>query len=235
MKKEMNDIVTFCKTKGFIYQGSEIYGGLANAWDYGQLGTLLKDNIKRLWEKEFVQKRKDMVMLDSSILMNKSVWEASGHVSSFSDPLMECKDCHTRHRADKLIEEALEKDSDFAVPNNWAGDKTSLEDLNEYKNNGYLSCPNCGGKNFGDVKRFNLMLETHQGVTQDNTSLVYLRPETAQGIFVNFQNVARTSRKKLPFGIAQSGKAFRNEITPRNFIFRTREFEQIEIEYFCMP
>ncbi len=231
----MSTLVTFAKTKGFVYQGSEIYGGLANSWDYGPLGILLKDNIKNLWTREFVQKRKDMVLLDAAIMMNPNVWVASGHVGSFSDPLMECKDCNTRHRADKLIEEALEKDAGFPVPTNWAGDKTALEDLNVYMKLGHIACPNCGKKNWGDVKRFNLMLSTHQGTTEDATALVYLRPETAQGIFVNFPNIARSSRKKIPFGVAQAGKAFRNEITPKNFIFRTREFEQIEIEYFCKP
>jgi glycyl-tRNA synthetase len=231
----MSTLVTFAKTKGFVYQGSEIYGGLANSWDYGPLGALLKENIKNLWIREFVQKRKDMVLLDAAIMMNPQTWVASGHVGSFSDPLMECRDCHTRHRADKLIEEALEKDANFPVPANWAGDKTPLEDLNTYNAGWHLVCPNCGKKNWWDVKRFNLMLSTHQGTTEDATALVYLRPETAQGIFVNFPNIARSSRKKIPFGVAQCGKAFRNEITPKNFIFRTREFEQIEIEYFCKP
>ena len=232
---EMSTLVTFAKTKGFVYPGSEIYGGLANSWDYGPLGSLLKENIKNLWIKNFVQKRKDMTLLDAAILMNPQVWVASGHVGSFSDPLMECKECHTRHRADKLIEEKLEKDANFPLPKNWAGDKTELQDLNAYIQEGHLSCPNCWAKNWGEVKRFNLMLSTHQGVTEDATALVYLRPETAQGIFVNFPNIARSSRKKIPFGVAQVGKAFRNEITPKNFIFRTREFEQIEIEYFCKP
>ncbi len=232
---EMSTLVTFARTKGFVYQGSEIYGGLANSWDYGPLGILLKDNIKNLWTREFVQKRKDMVMLDAAIMMNPNVWVASGHVGSFSDPLMECRDCNTRHRADKLVEEALEKDASFPVPANWAGDKTALEDLNNYMKLGHIACPNCGKKNWGDVKRFNLMLSTSQGTTEDATALVYLRPETAQGIFVNFPNIARSTRKKIPFGVAQAGKAFRNEITPKNFIFRTREFEQIEIEYFCKP
>lgn len=232
---DMQTLVTFAKTKGFVYQGSEIYGWLANSWDYGPLGILLKENIKNLWQKEFVQKRKDMVLLDAAIMMNPNVWVASGHVGSFSDPLMECKECHTRHRADKLIEEALEKDVSFPLPENWAGDKTSLDDLNAYIKLGHISCPNCGKKNWDDVKRFNLMLSTHQGTNEDASALVYLRPETAQGIFVNFPNIARSSRKKLPFGVAQCGKAFRNEITPKNFIFRTREFEQIEIEYFCQP
>lgn len=232
---DMQTLVTFAKAKGFVYQGSEIYGGLANSWDYGPLGILLKENIKNLWIKTFVQKRKDMVLLDAAILMNPNVWVASGHVGSFSDPLMECRGCNTRHRADKLIEEALEKDANFPVPNSWAGDKTSLDNLNDYMKLGHITCPNCGAKDWGDVKRFNLMLQTHQGTTEDALSLVYLRPETAQGIFVNFPNIARSSRKKIPFGVAQAGKAFRNEITPKNFIFRTREFEQIEIEYFCKP
>lgn len=256
MSLEMSTLVTFAKTKGFVYPGSDIYGGLANSWDYGPLGSVLKENIKNLWIKNFVQKRKDMVLLDAAILMNPQVWVASGHVGSFSDPLMECKDCNTRHRADKLIEDKLEKISShtesgyvklnseegewtkaapFVLPKNWAWDKTPLEDLNEYVKLGYIACPHCGAKNWGDVKRFNLMLSTHQWVTEDASALVYLRPETAQGIFVNFPNIARSSRKKIPFGVAQCGKAFRNEITPKNFIFRTREFEQIEIEYFCKP
>lgn len=196
---------------------------------------MLKENVKNAWIKRFVQERQDMVLLDSAILMNPQTWVASGHVSNFSDPLMECRDCHTRHRADKLIEEALEKDANFPLPNNWAGDKTEDADLNDYIKAGHIACPNCGSKNWTDIQKFNLLLKTHQGVTEDSSSLVYLRPETAQGIFVNFANIARTSRKKVPFGVAQAGKAFRNEITPRNFIFRTREFEQIEIEYFCKP
>ncbi len=232
---EMKQLVDLSKLKGFVYQGSEIYGGLANSWDYGPYGAMLKENIKNAWIKNFVQKRSDMVLLDAAILMNPNVWVASGHVSNFSDPLMECRDCHTRHRADKLVEEAIEKDAKFPVPENWAGDKTPNEDFNAYIQAGHIPCPNCGKKNWTDIQRFNLMLSTHQGVTEDSTSLVYLRPETAQGIFVNFTNVARSSRKKVPFGIAQCGKAFRNEITPKNFIFRTREFEQIEIEYFCEP
>lgn len=232
---DMKQLVDLSKLKGFVYQGSEIYGGLANSWDYGPYGAMLKENIKNAWIKTFVQKRSDMVLLDAAIMMNTNVWVASGHVSSFSDPLMECKDCHTRHRADKLVEEGIEKNPNFPVPNNWAGDKTPNEDFNAYVQVGHIACPNCGAKNWTDIQRFNLMLATHQGVTEDSSSLVYLRPETAQGIFVNFANVARSSRKKVPFGIAQCGKAFRNEITPKNFIFRTREFEQIEIEYFCEP
>ncbi len=174
-------------------------------------------------------------MLDSAIMMNPQVWVASGHVGSFSDPLMECRDCHTRHRADKLVEEGLERDAAFLIPANWSGDKTPLDDFNFYIKLGHIACPNCGATNWTDIQKFNLMLSTHQGTTEDSTSLVYLRPETAQGIFINFANIARSSRKKVPFGVAQYGKAFRNEITPQKFIFRTREFEQIEIEYFCEP
>lgn len=232
---EMKDLVELSKVRGFVYQGSEIYGGLANSWDYGPYGSMLKENIKNAWIREFVQKRPDMTLLDAAILMNPNVWVASGHVGGFSDPLMECKDCHTRHRADKLVEEGLEKNADFPTPSNWAGDKTPTEDFDAYISKGHIPCPNCGKKNWSGIQRFNLMLSTHQGVTEDSTSLVYLRPETAQGIFVNFANIARTSRKKVPFGVAQCGKAFRNEITPKNFIFRTREFEQIEIEFFCKP
>lgn len=231
----MKDLVELSKVRGFVYQGSEIYGGLANSWDYGPYGSILKENIKNAWIREFVQKRPDMTLLDAAILMNPQVWVASGHVGGFSDPLMECKDCHTRHRADKLVEEGLEKDANFPVPANWAGDKTPTPDFDAYIVKGHIACPNCGAKNWSGIQRFNLMLQTHQGVTEDSTSLVYLRPETAQGIFVNFANIARTSRKKVPFGVAQCGKAFRNEITPKNFIFRTREFEQIEIEFFCKP
>jgi len=233
--QDMKQIVELSKARGFVYQGSEIYGGLANSWDYGPYGSLLKENIKNLWIKTFVQERTDMVLLDAAIMMNPQVWVASGHVGSFSDPLMECKACHTRHRADKLVEEMLEADSNFPVPNNWSADKTPTEDFDAYISQGHIKCPNCGAKDWTGIQRFNMMLRTHQGVTEDSASLVYLRPETAQGVFVNFANVARTSRKKLPFGIAQPGKAFRNEITPKNFIFRTREFEQIEIEYFCRP
>lgn len=232
---EMSTLVTFAKTKGFVYQGSEIYGGLANSWDYGPLGALLKENIKNLWIKKFVQTRQNMVLLDSALMMNPNVWVASGHVGGFSDPLMECKDCHTRHRADKLVEEALEKNASFPVPTNWAGDKTPTEDFDAYVIKGHLVCPSCGKKNWTGIQRFNLMLSTHLGVTDDSTSLVYLRPETAQGMFVNFANIARSSRKKIPFGVAQVGKSFRNEITPKNFIFRTREFEQMEMEFFCKP
>jgi len=234
-KVESKDIVELCKARWFIYAGSEIYGWLANSWDYGPYWTLLKENIKNLWIKEFVQKRDDMMLLDAWILMNPQVWVASWHVWSFSDPLVECKDCHTRHRADKLIEAKIEANTNCVLPNNWAWDKTPNEDLNAYVRAWNLECPNCKSKNFTDVVRFNLMLKTQLWVNEDNSSLSYLRPETAQWIFVNFPNILRTSRRKLPFWVAQCGKAFRNEITPGNFIFRTREFEQIEIEYFCEP
>lgn len=231
----LQQIVELSKARGFVYQGSEIYGWLANSWDYGPYGSMLKENIKNLWIKEFVQKRDDMVLLDAAILMNPQTWVASGHVGSFSDPLIECKDCHTRHRADKLIEAKIEQDAKCAVPNNWAADKTPNEDINEYTKAGHLECPNCKSKNWAEVVRFNLMLKTQLWVNEDSAALSYLRPETAQGIFVDFPNILRTTRRKLPFGVAQCGKAFRNEITPGNFIFRTREFEQIEIEYFCEP
>lgn len=234
-KIEMKDIVELSKARWFVYPWSEIYGWLANSWDYGPYGSLLKENIKNLWIKEFVQKRDDMMLLDAWILMNPQVWVASGHVWSFSDPLVECKDCHTRHRADKLIEAKIESNPNCEVPNNWAWDKTPSEDLNAYAASWHLECPNCKSKNFADVVRFNLMLKTQLWVNEDNSSLSYLRPETAQWIFVDFPNILRTSRRKLPFWVAQCGKAFRNEITPGNFIFRTREFEQIEIEYFCEP
>jgi len=236
MKKiEMKDIVELSKIKWFVYQWSEIYWWLANTWDYGPYGILLKENIKNAWIKAFVQERTDMVMLDAAILMNSQTWVASGHVSSFSDPLTECKSCHTRNRADKMIEEKLENDSKFPVPNNWAADKTPNDDLNKYIHEWHIECPNCGTKNWTDIIRFNLMLSTHLWVNEESWDQAYLRPETAQWIFVNFANVVRSSRRKVPFGIAQCGKAFRNEITPKNFIFRTREFEQIEIEYFCEP
>lgn len=232
---EMKDIVELSKARWFVYPGSEIYGWLANSWDYGPYGSLLKENIKNLWMKEFVQKRDDMMLLDAGILMNPQVWVASGHVWGFSDPLIECKECHARHRADKLIEAKIDADANCALPNNWAGDKTPSEDLNAYTAAWHLECPNCKSKNFAGVVRFNLMLKTQLWVNEDNSSLSYLRPETAQWIFVDFPNILRTSRRKLPFWVAQCWKAFRNEITPGNFIFRTREFEQIEIEYFCEP
>ena len=304
MSLEMSTLVTYAKTKGFVYQGSEIYGGLANSWDYGPLGAQLKENIKNLWIKEFVQKRKDMVLLDASIMMNPNVWVASGHVGSFSDPLVDCKSCNNRERADKILEE-IYKEEVMNIKKNWIhssaklwvnhwetlsavdqkekiqnNDPTlkevqSIHEISQWESNvmeelfhatgefnsahgiwarmlieldkdinKFLShflvfekikCPTCGKCDWTEIRRFNLMLSTHQWVTEDATALVYLRPETAQGIFVNFPNIARSSRKKIPFGVAQCGKAFRNEITPKNFIFRTREFEQIEIEYFCKP
>lgn len=228
-EKSMEKVVSLCKSRGIIYPGSEIYGGLANTWDYGPLGVEFKNNVKKAWWKKFVQQSKYNVGLDSAILMNPEVWVASGHVGSFSDPLIDCKDCKSRFRADKLIE-------DFYFENNlgdinvdgWENEK--VEELMEEKN---ICCPSCGKKNFTNIRRFNLMFKTFQGVTEDSKSEIYLRPETAQGIFVNFKNIARTSRKKVPFGIAQVGKSFRNEITPGNFTFRTREFEQMELEFFC--
>lgn len=230
-EKSMEKVVSLCKSRGIIYPGSEIYGGLANTWDYGPLGVEFKNNVKKAWWKKFVQQSKYNVGLDSAILMNPEVWVASGHVGSFSDPLIDCKDCKSRFRADKLIE-------DFYFENNlgdinvdgWENEK--VEELMEEKN---ICCPSCGKKNFTNIRRFNLMFKTFQGVTEDSKAEIYLRPETAQGIFVNFKNIARTSRKKVPFGIAQVGKSFRNEITPGNFTFRTREFEQMELEFFCKP
>jgi len=223
--KTMEKIVALCKGRGFVYAGSEIYGGLANTWDYGPLGVELKNNIKKAWWKKFVQESKYNVGLDSAILMNPQTWVASGHVGGFSDPLMDCKDCKTRHRADKLIE-----DFSGAPADGWSNE----EMLNYIKENG-IKCPDCGSTNFTDIRKFNLMFKTFQGVTEDAKNELYLRPETAQGIFVNFKNIQRTSRKKVPFGVAQVGKSFRNEITPGNFTFRTREFEQMELEFFCKP
>ncbi|MFK7780533.1 MAG: glycine--tRNA ligase [Candidatus Gracilibacteria bacterium] len=229
-KVSMKDIVNLSQNRGFVYQGSEIYGGLANSWDYGPYGSLLKENIKNLWIKEFVQKKTDMMLLDAAILMNPQVWVTSGHVGGFSDPLMDCKSCKSRHRADKLIEDDFAKKGIDKV-----ADGMSKEDMQEYIVKNSIVCPDCGKSDFTEIKQFNLMFKTHQGVTDDTGSEVYLRPETAQGIFVNFANIARSSRRKIPFGVAQVGKSFRNEITPGNFIFRTREFEQMEIEYFCEP
>ncbi len=232
---EMKDLVSFAASKGFVYQGSEIYGGLANTWDYGPLGSQLKENLKNAWIKNFVQKRTDMTLLDAAILMNPQTWVTSGHVGGFSDPLMDCKSCKQRLRADKLIEEYVETSGDAELPKEWAGESTPAENLTAYIAQKGIKCPFCGKNDFSDIKKFNLMFRTFQGVTEDSTATVYLRPETAQGIFVNFANIVRTSRKKVPFGVAQVGKAFRNEITPGNFIFRTREFEQMEIEFFCEP
>ena len=262
----MEELVNFCKQYGYIFQGSEIYGGLANTWDFGPLGALLKDNVKKAWLKKFVQEDPNNVGLDSAILMNPKTWEASGHLKTFSDPLIDCKECKTRHRADKLI-------NDFTCDN--TGDSMTQDEMIEYireKNipcpkcgrlmvykygkfgkflacPGYpeckttkaivekidIPCPKCGKSNFTDIRQFNLMFKTFQGVTEDAKSTIYLRPETAQGIFVNFLNVQRSMRLKVPFGIGQVGKSFRNEITPGNFIFRVREFEQMELEFFCKP
>lgn len=224
-EKTMDKIVDLCKSKGFVYPGSEIYGGLANTWDYGPLGMQLKNNIKQAWLKKFVQENKYNVSLDSAILMNPQTWVASGHIGGFSDPLMDCKECHTRHRADNLIE-----DFDGTNPSGWTN-----EQMMDYIKEKGITCPDCGKSNFTDIRQFNLMFKTFQGVTEDSKSEIYLRPETAQGIFVNFANIQRTSRKKVPFGVCQIGKSFRNEITPGNFIFRVREFEQMELEFFCKP
>ena len=224
-EKSMDKIVDLCKSKGFVYPGSEIYGGLANTWDYGPLGVELKNNIKKAWLKKFVQENKYNVGLDSAILMNPQTWVASGHIGGFSDPLMDCKECKTRHRADNLIE-----DFDGTNVVGW-----SNEQMTDYIRDHEICCPNCGKSNFTDISQFNLMFKTFQGVTEDTKSELYLRPETAQGIFVNFSNIQRTTRKKIPFGVAQVGKSFRNEITPGNFIFRVREFEQMELEFFCKP
>ena len=226
----MEKIVNLCKARGYIYPGSEIYGGLANSWDYGPLGVELKNNIKKAWMKKFVQESKYNVGLDAAILMNPKTWVASGHVGGFSDPLIDCKSCKTRHRADKLIEEwAHENGKDMVA------DGMSDEEMVNFINENHIVCPNCGKEDFTPIRKFNLMFKTFQGVTEDSTSELYLRPETAQGIFVNFKNVLRTTRRKLPMGIAQIGKSFRNEITPGNFTFRTREFEQMELEFFCKP
>ena len=226
-EKTFNDVVNHMKTSGFVYQGSEIYGGLANTWDFGPLGIELKNNIKNAWWKRFIQESEHNVGLQSAILMNPNVWVASGHVGGFSDPLMDCKECKSRFRADQLIEEA----SNHTV--NCGG--MSNEDMENYIAEHEITCPKCGAKNFTNIRQFNLMFKTFQGVLEDAKSTIYLRPETAQGIFVNFKNVQRTMRRKLPFGIGQIGKSFRNEITPGNFIFRTREFEQMELEFFCEP
>ena len=226
----MDKIVSLCKNRGYVYPGSEIYGGLANTWDYGPLGVELKNNIKNAWRKKFIQESKHNVGLDAAILMNPETWVASGHVGNFSDPLIDCKECKTRHRADKLIEEwAHEQGKDMIA------DGMSDEELMNFIKDNHIPCPNCGKENFTDIRKFNLMFKTFQGVTEDSKAEIYLRPETAQGIFVNFKNVMRTTRRKLPMGIAQIGKAFRNEITPGNFTFRTREFEQMELEFFCKP
>ncbi len=229
-KKTMEKVVALCKTRGFIFPGSEIYGGLANSWDYGPLGVEFKNNVKRAWWKKFVQESRYNVGLDSAIIMNPETWVASGHVGGFSDPLMDCKQCKARHRADKLIEDYAFANGTNDNPAAW-----SFEEMSAFIKEKGIACPTCGGHEFTDIKKFNLMFKTFIGVTEDSSNTVYLRPETAQGIFVNFPAVQRTTRKKLPFGVAQIGKSFRNEITPGNFTFRTREFEQMELEFFCKP
>ncbi|MGM7683922.1 glycine--tRNA ligase [Cytobacillus sp. Hm23] len=230
MSVTMDQVVAHAKHRGFVFPGSEIYGGLANTWDYGPLGTELKNNIKKAWWNKFVQQSPYNVGLDAAILMNTKTWEASGHLGNFNDPMIDCKKCKARHRADKLIENALEdKGIELVV------DGLPFEKMEELMTEHQITCPDCGSDDFTDIRQFNLMFKTHQGVTESSTNEIYLRPETAQGIFVNFKNVQRTMRKKLPFGIAQIGKSFRNEITPGNFTFRTREFEQMEIEFFCKP
>ncbi len=223
-EKTMEKVVALCKARGFVYPGSEIYGGLSNTWDYGPLGVEFKNNVKRAWWKKFVQESPYNVGLDSAILMNPMTWVASGHVGGFSDPLMDCKACKTRHRADKLIEDT------GVNPAGW-----SFEQMSDYIREHQIVCPECGACDFTDIRKFNLMFKTFQGVTEDAKNELYLRPETAQGIFVNFPNIQRTTRRKIPFGVCQIGKSFRNEITPGNFTFRTREFEQMELEFFCKP
>ena len=227
----MDKMVALCKNRGFIFSGSEIYGGLANSWDYGPLGVEFKNNVKKAWWKKFVQESPYNVGVDCAILMNPEVWVATGHVGGFSDPLMDCKDCKSRFRADKLVEDHMTANgAEVAIADGWTN-----EQYKEYIEKNNVVCPKCGKMNYTDIRKFNLMFKTFQGTTEDSKSEIYLRPETAQGIFVNFKNVQRTSRKKVPFGIAQIGKSFRNEITPGNFTFRTREFEQMELEFFCKP
>ncbi len=231
MIDSMEKIVNLCKSRGFVYPGSEIYGGLANSWDYGPLGAELKKNIKDAWWKKFITQNKYNVGIDASIIMNPQVWVTTGHVGGFSDPLIDCKACKTRHRADKLIEEwAFKKGKDMAGLDAWTN-----EQLIQYIKENNICCPNCGKMDFTQIRQFNLMFKTYMGVTEDAKSEVYLRPETAQGMFVDFKNVLRTTRRKMPMGIGQMGRSFRNEITPGNFIFRTREFEQMELEFFCKP
>lgn len=230
MSKSMEKIVSLAKSRGFIFPGSEIYGGLANTWDYGPLGVELKNNIKKAWWKKFIQQSPYNVGLDSAILMNPQAWVASGHVGGFNDPLMDCKKCKTRFRADKLIEDYFHDNNQNEVVDGWSNDK-----MKEFIEEKVIACPECKANAFTDIRQFNLMFKTFQGVNEDTSTQIYLRPETAQGIFVNFKNVQRTARKKVPFGIGQIGKSFRNEITPGNFTFRTREFEQMELEFFCKP
>ncbi len=229
-EKSMEKVVNLCKSRGYIYPGSEIYGGLANSWDYGPLGVEFKNNIKKAWMKKFIQENKYNVGLDAAILMNPETWVASGHVGGFSDPLIDCKACKTRHRADKLIEDWLKENNKEEVVDGWSDEK-----MVDFIHENNIKCPDCGASDFTPIRKFNLMFKTFQGVTEDSKSELYLRPETAQGIFVNFKNVLRTTRRKLPMGIGQVGKSFRNEITPGNFLFRIREFEQMELEFFCKP
>ena len=231
VEKTMDKIVALCKSRGFVFPGSDIYGGLANSWDYGPLGVEFKNNVKKAWWKKFVQESPYNVGVDCAILMNPQVWVASGHVGGFSDPLMDCKECKARFRADKLVEDHMtENGAEVASADGWTN-----EQLMDYITNNNIVCPKCGKLNYTEIRKFNLMFKTFQGITEDSSSEIYLRPETAQGIFVNFKNVQRSSRKKVPFGIAQIGKSFRNEITPGKFTFRTREFEQMELEFFCKP
>ncbi|ANC79091.1 MULTISPECIES: glycine--tRNA ligase [Fictibacillus] len=230
MTKNMETITNHAKHRGFVFPGSEIYGGLANTWDYGPLGVELKNNVKKAWWKKFVQESPYNVGLDAAILMNPRTWEASGHIGNFNDPMMDCKNCKARHRADKLIEDAAEQAGKEIIV-----DGLPFEKMEELVKEYNIACPECGSHDFTSIRQFNLMFKTHQGVTESSSNEIYMRPETAQGIFVNFKNVQRTMRKKLPFGIAQIGKSFRNEITPGNFTFRTREFEQMELEFFCKP
>ena len=232
MEKTMEKIVALAKNRGFVYPGSEIYGGLANTWDYGNLGVELKNNVKKAWWQKFVMGSPYTVGVDCAILMNSQTWVASGHLGGFSDPLMDCKQCKERFRADKLIEDY---NAEHGIEMEGSIDGWSQEQMKQYIEDNHICCPSCGAHDFTDIRQFNLMFKTFQGVTEDAKNTVYLRPETAQGIFVNFKNVQRTSRKKVPFGIGQIGKSFRNEITPGNFTFRTREFEQMELEFFCKP
>ena len=232
MEYSMEKIIALAKSRGFVYPGSEIYGGLANTWDYGNLGVELKNNVKAAWWQKFIKESPYNVGVDCAILMNTQTWIASGHLGSFSDPLMDCKECHERFRADKIIEDYMQENS---VTIDGSVDAWSNDEMKKYIDEHEIACPTCGKHNFTDIRQFNLMFKTFQGVTEDAKNVVYLRPETAQGIFVNFKNVQRTSRKKVPFGIGQIGKSFRNEITPGNFTFRTREFEQMELEFFCKP
>ncbi len=232
MEKTMEKITALAKARGFVYPGSEIYGGLANTWDYGNLGVELKNNVKKAWWQKFVMENPYNVGVDCAILMNPQTWVASGHLGGFSDPLMDCKECHERFRADKVIEDFCQEKG---ITLDSSVDGWTKAQMSEFIESNNICCPTCGKHNFTDIREFNLMFKTFQGVTEDSAATLYLRPETAQGIFVNFKNVQRTSRKKIPFGIGQIGKSFRNEITPGNFTFRTREFEQMELEFFCEP